>query len=481
MGYFHKLTAVTSDFRAATVRGFQADFSRLTKKQLNQVIQYRLAVQAESGLPEKISLPSAVAPGHRGLIGERGLVDRGAVQEGLAFVETSPADGGFKTLPKNGGLEWWYGHVRSRDAAISFAFCTSDLMGSHGLPQLWLIYHAQGRDRLYQGSIYPDFDPTDFSADHDHCDVRLGDNRLWVEYPDGCERPGVWHLHLAVEDGETKIKLDLTAEPRNKGWKPGTTDIFDDPGGGDFSYAVLAFPSDGVQGELTIDGEKFGLGDFFQVDHNFGDKKFGKALDKWYWAQIFTPLSAGEDFFSSILSQIFFRPAVGRKPLNIVGQFLNNNPLDSAANQFQVQARHWCRDKIGTNYPTTLTFVPKDENDPTEITITSNGPPIFRRNLLDGKNWLVRWLGRIFKVCPVMFRFDGNVLLTLADPKTHEIIVEDFAAKNAGEFEIVVVDNFWAHYEALLVSVKKYLYQLLNPRSSSTSLKERKLGRDIIY
>lgn len=476
-----RISSAARQLYRSTRSGLTADFSRATRGQLWAFIDKKLVLQQRDGLPA-LAAQAIFEPVHRGQILEKGLVDPDKILTGFEYVQARPKDGGLQTELGRGDLEWWYGRAFNQDKTtwVNWAFCTSDLMANSGPPQIWFSYGAKRGEKEYRGSTYAYFGGAgQFSAATDHCDVRLtdpalGENRLWVEYPDGIERPGVWHLVLKVKDGQHQISLELTGTPDNCGWKAGTSDIYNDPKAGhNLSYAVLAYPSGGVQGKLLIDGEDFLLDDSLEIDHNWGNMGPQDALAKWYWAQVLTRASTGPAkacpagdqpataVISAILSQVFFRPIIESPPLNIASRFFDNVLSDSTAGRWKVKERHWRRDaEVGTNYPTTLTFIPVDKADPSEITITGRGQPTFRKNLLDGLPWWKRWLARTFVARPAMYRFNGDVVMTLADPQTHQVILHDLVAADAGEFEVVILDDFFNQYETAVVAVKKFFDRL---------------------
>jgi hypothetical protein len=176
-------------------------------------------------------------------------------------------------------FEHWYFDARLEDGHVIVGFIqTSELVRRK--PGVELHVYKPDGEKLSIIKSYPDRDVT---ASATGCDVRVGENRCYSEYPAG--GLPVHHLHLS-EDG---MEFDLTFHNELPGWKPGVGMARYNER--DFFSWIVPAPKARVEGtvkfgETVLDARGTGY-----HDHNWGVGDMKRIIDHWYWGRIYA-----EDF-----------------------------------------------------------------------------------------------------------------------------------------------------------------------------------------
>ncbi|MFF0612664.1 lipocalin-like domain-containing protein [Nocardia tengchongensis] len=161
-------------------------------------------------------------------------------------------------------------------------------------PWVELIVYTPEGGRLQVAKRYSAA-ATSFSADA--CDVRIGDNRAWSEFPEnGLPRH---HVRLA----ENGLTFELTFENETPSWMPGKGET---RFGAEDSFGwVVGAPRARVSGTLEIDGHKRAVTGRGYADHNWGVGDMRRIIDRWHWGRLYT------DDYSLLYAQVLTQPRQG--------------------------------------------------------------------------------------------------------------------------------------------------------------------------
>ncbi|WP_084759936.1 lipocalin-like domain-containing protein [Nocardia mangyaensis] len=207
-----------------------------------------------------------------------------------------PRHNGLHPSPSRAAFEHWYFDAQLDSGHVVVGFLTKrrpeDLPWAR--PWVELIVYTPDGGRRQAAQRYPHA-ATSFSADT--CDVRIGDNRAWSEYPAaGLPRH---HVRLAC-DG---VAFELTFDNETPSWMPGKGETrFGD--GETFGWVVGA-PRARVHGTLEIDGEQLAVTGRGYADHNWGVGDMKRIIDRWHWGRLYT------DEYSLLYANVLTQPQRG--------------------------------------------------------------------------------------------------------------------------------------------------------------------------
>jgi len=182
---------------------------------------------------------------------------------------------GLRTDPHHPGqYEWWYLDAHLDDGAtLVITFATKDITHPNtGLRPLIIadLDLPDGR-RIHRVAHV---DPELFSAQRDHCDVRMGDNIFRGDLHD-------YTVHLTLDDLLVEVTLHGTTEP----WRPGAGQILFGEGPDRVFGWLPSVPSGTVDVRYTVDETSHvSAGDGYH-DHNWGTVPLARVVNNWYWGR----------------------------------------------------------------------------------------------------------------------------------------------------------------------------------------------------
>lgn len=191
---------------------------------------------------------------------------------GLA-VEPEAWEDGLRETPRPGTFEWWYLDMRLDDGtSLVIVFETKSLTKTAEplTPRMSLTLHSPGGQTLEERQ---EFDPHEFAASRDQCDVTLGPNHLR-----GDLRQYEIHVESPRISGDFLLTGDLPAS------RVGTGIIDFGPEG--YLGWLIPVPRGRIVGTMTLDGVKREVRGTGYRDKNWGTLSFAHTLKEWYWARV---------------------------------------------------------------------------------------------------------------------------------------------------------------------------------------------------
>jgi hypothetical protein len=188
-------------------------------------------------------------------------------------------DGLHMDMGKRGMYEWWYfdAHLDSGHTIVVFFHASNPNPGLAGKTGVEIVLLRPDGKRIQKFIAY---DRSDFAAARDKPEVRIGENTLKVEQPEG--KLPVYEIH--VKEKDLGCHLKYTAQVN--GWKPGTgLSHFGDTG--IFGW-VVPFPRASVEGTITDGDSTIQVSGIGYHDHNWLNFQFPKIIDYWMWGRIYS-------------------------------------------------------------------------------------------------------------------------------------------------------------------------------------------------
>lgn len=223
---------------------------------------------------------AASSPSGCGLIGEPEDVVETWTGPGEAdgqILPTEPEEDALHPLGQRDSIEHWYFDARLDNGYVAVGFLWASEMRNHK-PAMELHIYRPGGDKL---SVTKTFSTSDLHASQEKCDVQIGENRAYAEYPADRTLP-IYHLFLS----EGELGVDLIFQSEIQGWKPG---------GGKTQYGkegffawVVPVPRARVEGTLRIQDEILPVRGIGYHDHNWATADLKKVISYWYWGRIYT-------------------------------------------------------------------------------------------------------------------------------------------------------------------------------------------------
>lgn len=199
----------------------------------------------------------------------------GMADLGLASSKVEVWEDGYRAAAHaDSTFEWWYFDCQFSDGStLVVTFSNKPHTNPHGplTPTMLVIHHGpDGKGRRIE-KIY---DPSEFSAAVDSCDVRIGPNTVTGNLDE-------YVMHLDVEG----LKADVTIERKAPSWRPGAGISYFDSKRKDFLAWVVPVPYGTVTADIEDQGAAVSLEGAAYHDHNWGNQLMGDFLDHWYWGR----------------------------------------------------------------------------------------------------------------------------------------------------------------------------------------------------
>lgn len=175
---------------------------------------------------------------------------------------------------QSGTYEWWYFDAHLDDGSkLVVTFFTKDAAAPNsGLaPQIALDIDLPD-GRTINKSVR--FDPGEFHASTDGCDVRIGGNRF----------TGDLHTYtISVDLGDVSAEVTLTGQ--TEPWRPGTGyTYYGDDEKAHFAW-LPSVPYGHAAVTYSVDGKTTTTQGHGYHDHNWGNAPMMSVLNNWYWGR----------------------------------------------------------------------------------------------------------------------------------------------------------------------------------------------------
>lgn len=172
-------------------------------------------------------------------------------------------------------LEWWYFDISLSDgAALTFIFHLTDVIkpGSK-TGSLDMSLSRPGQSTWVLFTRYPRHEITACSA---RCDVRMGQNRCWVD------SDNVYHVLV----DEPRVQAEIAFDSLVPGWRPGSGIIqFGDPQR-IFAW-IVPQPRAKATGYVQLEDTRLEIEGIGYHDHNWGTVSLIETLRAWSWGRVY--------------------------------------------------------------------------------------------------------------------------------------------------------------------------------------------------
>ncbi len=196
------------------------------------------------------------------------------------IVPLKPEENAVHAIDHKNYFEHWYFDAKLEDGHVVVGFLQAAELITRK-PGVELHVYKPDGEKL---SVVKGYKDSDVSTSTEKCDVRVGKNRAYAEWPEGGGLP-VHHVYLAEED----MEFDLTYRNVLPGWKPGGG--MTKYGDTEFFAWVVPSPRAEVEGTVKFGGKTMQVRGVGYQDHNWGVGDMKRIIDFWYWGRIY-----GEDF-----------------------------------------------------------------------------------------------------------------------------------------------------------------------------------------
>lgn len=216
-------------------------------------------------------------------------------------TEIKAFEDGLRTDPEAPGTyEWWYfdAHL-DNGAKLVIAFHAKDFAApTPGLNPIVSIDIDLPDGRRINKRQH--FDPAEFAASADTCDVRVSNNRFRGDLH-------AYTIHAQVDDVVVDVELTGVTEP----WRPATGyTYYGDDGAGEFAW-LPAVPHGAVSATYRVGDESVTSAGHGYHDHNWGNVPLQMVVNNWYWGRG----SVGP--YTFITAQIVNEKEYGYEPVTI--------------------------------------------------------------------------------------------------------------------------------------------------------------------
>ena len=379
-----------------------------------------------------LSSPQAKTSGyiHKGVIKTNGLVDTSRVITDRAKLAVRPLDEGQHADFTIGNFDIWYFDVIDSNnkcsIMIQFYFDTGPLRKNL---RRYVTIFTHTREFGIQNKVKA-YSSEEFNASREYCDVMIGENRVYAEYPPDGDLP-IYHLHTKIEE----LKVDLTFRPELEGWKPWGDKIRfrDKEDEGAFSWLVPV-PKARVNGTLVIGDRKYEIKEAFgYYDRNYWNK------NELFVDDVITSIEWGRfisEEYTIVFGSLQFRPWLKQPPIRSLLIVKDNEIIHSSNNLVKIIQSEFEEDKVtATKYPTKI-IVESIQADIPFISMEFRvNEMIEKKDYLDGLDSFTRLLIRrifgkpaaywVLADATVAIPIEGGGIRTLEGPAFYALLIID--------------------------------------------------------
>jgi hypothetical protein len=316
-----------------------------------------------------------------------------------------PYEDGFRTCRSSGAFEWWYFDVKLIDGStLVMVFSTKPLLEHKGKlnPGVSLTITYPNGQRISKFSRFPS---NQFFASTDTCDVHIGSN--WIQ---GDLHRYNLHIHL------DNLIVNLTFYRLVSPWRPGTGKIYFGDDKHYFAW-LLPIPYGKVKGSLSNYGQIQYLRGTGYHDHNWGNIRLDKVLNRWIWGR------AHIGIYTLIFAEQIAAKAYDFQQIPIFLLVKGNHVITDDASKLRVDIKNYVQLSIGREYPHSIDFHWQKDSD--NIRITIREPQVIE--MVDRLNNLPKWQRGLlrFVTKPYYFRFKATLELSINIGSVSEIVRGD--------------------------------------------------------
>jgi hypothetical protein len=311
---------------------------------------------------------------------------------GLSPTAVEPWEDGARTDDSPGTYEWWYFDAHLADGAkLVIAFMNKDIAEPQkALSPLLRINLDLPDGRRFEKLTH--FASSAWSAERDHADVRLGDNRF------------IGDLHrYRIEATADDVSIDATLTGEIPAWRPATGYmLFGEDRSLEFAW-LPAVPQGAVSVRYTVDGEHHETTGVGYHDHNWGNVGLMKIVHDWYWARG----QAGP--FSVIASYITSARRYEYEPIPIFMLARDNVVIgdDPASVRFESEGIYTDA-ATGKPVATTTRYTYQAGDDQYVVSFTRTRD-LSRDRMIDGVKGLKHVAARLARFDGAYLRFAGDI------------------------------------------------------------------------
>ena len=195
------------------------------------------------------------------------------------IIPISTAENAFHRQAANSKFfgEWWYFDARLNDGHVVVGFLQASELITRK-PGIEIHVYKPSGEKI---SVVKKFPFEDFQASEEKCDVKIGENRCYVEWPEKGSLP-THHLFIA----ENGMELSLTFVNELPGWKPGHG-LTRYGNRGYFSWLV-PIPRAQVKGTVKFEGKTLQARGIGYHDHNVITADARQIISRWMWGRLYT-------------------------------------------------------------------------------------------------------------------------------------------------------------------------------------------------
>lgn len=233
--------------------------------------------------------------------------------------------------------EWWYFDARLEDGHVVVGFLqASELMTRK--PGIEIHVYKPSGEKL---SVVKKFPASELRAAEERCDVWVGKNHCWAEWP---EEGGLPTHHLFIS--EEGMELDLVFRSEVPGWKPGRGRTrYGDRG---YFGWVVPIPRARVEGTVKYEGRTLKARGIGYHDHNVITADARRIISWWYWGRLYT------DDFTLLYAYVRTRKRFGNvasKPLMLA---YGDKVIVSSGEMTMTEGKAVFNPKANRTYPSWL-------------------------------------------------------------------------------------------------------------------------------
>nr|MDO8135667.1 lipocalin-like domain-containing protein [Candidatus Njordarchaeum guaymaensis] len=317
----------------------------------------------------------------------------------------TPQDDGLHIdIYKKKMYEWWYfdAHLDSGHTIVAFFYASNANPGpTSGKAGVELVLLRPDGRKTQKFIEYP---KSAFEASTEKADVKVGKNRLKLDYSKG-DLP-VYTIHL----DEKELGFDLTYTAEVKGWKPGTG--FSHFGEMGYFAWVVPFAKASVKGTIRDGSNKLSVNGVGYHDHNWLNFSFQSIIDYWMWGRIYSKS------FTVCFAFIQCNEKVDRHAVKVLMLARGRNPVLSTGDFEFIKEDFEYSPKAKHSYPRSLTI-----RVPGEMEVRMKVEKVLEEeDMLDRFGSLIRFFAKHFlRIKPGYFRLQSAFELDVEqEGKTHK-------------------------------------------------------------
>ena len=193
---------------------------------------------------------------------------------GISPDQVAPWEDGARTDGGPGTYEWWYFDAHLDDGAkLVVVFYTKNFT-EIGKPLAPMIRMNLDLPDHTSHSKVATFEPAEFTATQERCDVRIGDNSF----------SGDLHSYrIVAKIDDLAVEINLTGEV--PAWRPGTGHLYFGANDEQEFNWLPAVPQGKVDVTYRVAGTASSASGVGYHDHNWGNAPMNALINHWYWAR----------------------------------------------------------------------------------------------------------------------------------------------------------------------------------------------------